>query len=168
MNCEMSVIKQDSPNSVIIDTSSESLSESHKCMNSNYKTPELDSLSNEEGPFNNGRWTPFEHLIFMACIIQFGRDWKKIEFYVQTRSSSQARSHAQKVLKKLDRPAMIRDVLRQKEKLGFDPVEHKWQSLNVFGGPEELAALEAMCGKKRKAKTPMVNKFMKISDIGKR
>lgn len=49
--------------------------------------------------YNEGRWSDYEHLIFLAWIIHFGRDWKKIEDHVQTRSSAQARSHAQKVLK---------------------------------------------------------------------
>ena len=37
--------------------------------------------------------------MFLLAVRDYGRDWKKIEEYVVTRSSTQARSHAQKVLK---------------------------------------------------------------------
>ena len=120
------------------------------------KVPELDSYSGSESTFNQGRWSPVEHLIFLACIIQFGRDWKKIEFYVQTRSSSQARSHAQKVLKKFDRPSLIREVFRQKQRINFDPKEYKCESLSVFNQPDEEPAIRALCGKKRKSKAKQV------------
>lgn len=90
-------------------------------------------LADEEGKnFQQGRWTQYEHLIFLACIIHFGRDWKKIEYHVQTRSSSQARSHAQKVLKKMDRNAIMREIRQIKNKLDFDPQIHKCENLSVL------------------------------------
>ena len=49
--------------------------------------------------FENGRWTEKEHYLFLLAVRQHGRDWKKIQEFVKTRSSTQARSHAQKVLK---------------------------------------------------------------------
>ena len=45
-----------------------------------------------------GRWTSEEHRLFLEAIEIYGRDWKKVETYVGTRTSTQARSHAQKVL----------------------------------------------------------------------
>ena len=50
---------------------------------------------------SNGRWTKEEHNKFIEGIIKFGNDWKKVQKYVSTRSSTQARSHAQKFLLKL-------------------------------------------------------------------
>jgi SHAQKYF class myb-like DNA-binding protein len=47
----------------------------------------------------NGRWSEREHYLFLIAVKEYGRDWKKIESFVKTRSSTQARSHAQKVLK---------------------------------------------------------------------
>jgi hypothetical protein len=35
--------------------------------------------------------------------MQFGKDWKKVEQYVKTRSGSQVRSHAQKFFNKLQK-----------------------------------------------------------------
>lgn len=49
----------------------------------------------------NGRWTREEHKRFIDAIITYGNDWKKIQKYVNSRSSTQARSHAQKFLLKL-------------------------------------------------------------------
>ena len=47
---------------------------------------------------NTGRWTNEEHKKFLEAIEIYGRDWKKVQDYVGTRTSTQARSHAQKVL----------------------------------------------------------------------
>lgn len=49
--------------------------------------------------YATGRWTEKEHYLFLLAVRDHGRDWKKIEEYVKSRSSTQARSHAQKVLK---------------------------------------------------------------------
>jgi SHAQKYF class myb-like DNA-binding protein len=48
--------------------------------------------------FRTGRWTKEEHKKFLEAIELYGRDWKKVQGYVGTRTSTQARSHAQKVL----------------------------------------------------------------------
>lgn len=50
--------------------------------------------------YNTGRWTDEEHRKFMEGIQLFGKDWKKVQQYVGTRTSAQSRSHAQKVLAK--------------------------------------------------------------------
>jgi SHAQKYF class myb-like DNA-binding protein len=45
---------------------------------------------------STGRWTEEEHEKFLQGLKLFGRNWKKIELYVKTRSGTQIRSHAQK------------------------------------------------------------------------
>ncbi len=47
-------------------------------------------------PSKNGRWSLMEHVRFLEALKLYGKNWKKIEEYVATRSSTQARSHAQK------------------------------------------------------------------------
>jgi hypothetical protein len=37
--------------------------------------------------------------------MQYGKDWRRVEQYVRTRSSSQVRSHAQKFFNKLQKSA---------------------------------------------------------------
>lgn len=71
-------------------------------MNSSSKTKLPGKPKNtlkKDRKFQNGRWTEREHYLFLLAVKQFGKDWKKIEGFVKTRSSTQSRSHAQKVLK---------------------------------------------------------------------
>ena len=46
--------------------------------------------------FNKGRWNSEEHKKFIVGILEYGNDWKKVQKLIKTRSSTQARSHAQK------------------------------------------------------------------------
>lgn len=55
--------------------------------------------SGKGGKYTQGRWTEKEHYLFLLAVKEYGKDWKKIEGYVKTRNATQARSHAQKVLK---------------------------------------------------------------------
>ena len=51
----------------------------------------------EKKPYiNEGRWSNEEHIKFIEALIEYGKNWKKVQKYVGTRSTSQARSHAQK------------------------------------------------------------------------
>jgi SHAQKYF class myb-like DNA-binding protein len=52
---------------------------------------------------NNGRWGKSEHIRFLGGCLLYGNNWKKVETYVRTRTSTQIRSHAQKYLKKLEK-----------------------------------------------------------------
>ena len=46
--------------------------------------------------YNSGRWLSKEHCQFIEAIFLFGNEWRKVERYIKTRTSAQARSHAQK------------------------------------------------------------------------
>jgi SHAQKYF class myb-like DNA-binding protein len=50
---------------------------------------------------NEGRWSYKEHIKFIEAIAEFGKNWKDVQKYVGSRSSTQARSHAQKFFLKL-------------------------------------------------------------------
>lgn len=50
---------------------------------------------------NNGRWTKEEHIKFVEAILKYGNEWKDVQQFVGTRSSTQARSHAQKFFLKI-------------------------------------------------------------------
>jgi len=69
--------------------------------NENIVDYEIKNEDNYSG--NNGRWAKNEHLRFLAGCLKYGNNWKKVETYVKTRTSTQIRSHAQKYLKKLEK-----------------------------------------------------------------
>ena len=57
------------------------------------------------GPLDQGG-APALHVRYFvahAAIMQYGKDWKKVEQYVKTRSGAQIRSHAQKFFTKLQK-----------------------------------------------------------------
>ena len=46
-------------------------------------------------------WTPEEHAKFLECLSLYGRNWRRAEEYISTKSVQQIRSHAQKYFMKL-------------------------------------------------------------------
>jgi SHAQKYF class myb-like DNA-binding protein len=72
-------------------------------------SPTKSRKSKREGEENykSGRWQPEEHQKFLEAIVQFGNEWKKVEEYVGSRSSTQARSHAQKFFVKIKRTNLL-------------------------------------------------------------
>jgi len=50
-----------------------------------------------------GRWTMDEHFRFIEALQQYGKEWKRVQMHVGSRSSTQARSHAQKFFVKLEK-----------------------------------------------------------------
>ena len=66
---------------------------------------ENEEYNNNIDPFNllhnNGRWLPGEQQKFIEAIFFYGNDWKKVQEHIISRSSTQARSHAQKYFIKL-------------------------------------------------------------------
>eukprot|EP01031_Cornospumella_fuschlensis_P024402 gene24402-29499_t len=48
-----------------------------------------------------GRWTAEEHSKFLEGVMRYGKDWKKMQPLIKTRSLVQIRTHAQKVFKKI-------------------------------------------------------------------
>jgi len=56
----------------------------------------------------SGRWTKEEHQKFVEGIKKFGKNWKQIEEYVETRSGAQVRSHAQKFFNRLGKEFQLK------------------------------------------------------------
>jgi len=56
---------------------------------------------------NAGRWNDPEHKRFLEAVVLFGSDWKRVHKCVVSRTSTQARSHAQKFLLKLKKKLKI-------------------------------------------------------------
>ena len=59
--------------------------------------------------YNSGRWTQEEHLKFIDGILEYGNEWKKVQSLIKTRSSTQARSHAQKFFLRIKKNLNIND-----------------------------------------------------------
>lgn len=66
--------------------------------------------------FNTGRWTEEEHQKFIEGILKYGNDWKNVQQIIGTRSSTQARSHAQKFVLNL-RKIINKNKIDSKENL---------------------------------------------------
>ena len=58
-------------------------------------------LINDDNGNTIGRWSREEHKKFIEAIIKFGNNWKEVQEYIITRTSTQARSHAQKFFEKI-------------------------------------------------------------------
>jgi SHAQKYF class myb-like DNA-binding protein len=87
----------------------------------------------KEGSFNTGRWMPEEHQRFIEALLKFGNDWKNVQKYVGSRSSTQARSHAQKFFVKIGKT--------QIENLNLDFENNSLKSLNLMANnlnPEQM------------------------------
>lgn len=50
---------------------------------------------------STGRWTQQEHVLFIEGLKIFGKNWKKVESYIGTRTGTQIRSHAQKFFNRI-------------------------------------------------------------------
>ena len=93
----------------------------------------------------NGRWSEEEHNRFIDAIIKYGNDWKKVQRHVSTRTSTQARSHAQKFLMKLKRCDLIR-----KKKINLNLSWAKSISLlNSELSPSEIRKIFCSVSKKK-------------------
>ena len=62
----------------------------------NLKLTEEESEKQISSKFNKGRWSLEEHQKFITGILEYGNDWRKVQKHIKTRSSTQARSNAQK------------------------------------------------------------------------
>lgn len=93
--------------------------DNNNCQNMSEEKPKSYNLKeNENNDFNqnneyhSGRWTPEEHQKFIEGILNYGNEWKRVQSIIKTRSSTQARSHAQKYflrIKKEINPKILSD-----------------------------------------------------------
>ena len=66
-------------------------------------------IIDEETGNSIGRWSPNEHKKFIEAIIKFGNNWKQVQDYIDTRTSTQARSHAQKFFEKIRKNKILKN-----------------------------------------------------------
>ena len=82
----------------------------------------LDSKIEKEDDlkFNTGRWSDDEHKRFLEGILTYGNEWKKIQNIIKTRSSTQARSHAQKFFLKIKKDLKLSNNKNNNMKLNYN------------------------------------------------
>jgi SHAQKYF class myb-like DNA-binding protein len=64
-------------------------------------------IRRRDGNYVCGRWQPEEHQRFIEAILKYGNEWKSVQKHVGTRSSTQARSHAQKFFVKMKKSTLL-------------------------------------------------------------
>ena len=95
------IIKQDENSFNNIIHKEKEISENALLIN-NSLNKELNSENNANAnKFQTGRWSPKEHQKFIEGILRYGNEWKNVQNIIKTRSSTQARSHAQKFFLRL-------------------------------------------------------------------
>jgi len=94
----------------------------------------------KEGSYNCGRWQPEEHERFIEAIMKFGNEWKQVQKYVGTRSSTQARSHAQKFFVKIKRA----NILDFNIDLSKNSMKNLHEMANNLNSDEYVNAIKAL------------------------
>ena len=81
--------------------------------------------SDDDDQSSMGRWTRDEHNKFVDGLRKYGKNWKLIEDYVNTRSGSQIRSHAQKFFSRLEKQCNISkgEIFKYLDKISNDLLE---------------------------------------------
>ena len=70
-------------------------------VNDTENVKKLKNIKKKKSFYNEGRWSFEEHTKFIEALVEYRKNWKNMQIYIGTRSSSQVRSHAQKFLLKL-------------------------------------------------------------------
>ena len=58
---------------------------------------------------STGRWTHQEHILFIEGLKIYGKNWKKVESFIGTRTGTQIRSHAQKFFNRIKKEYSTED-----------------------------------------------------------
>ena len=93
--------KKNSPNSQ--NQQNQNLNNKYPNQNNSTSLSSQEEEINNKNEFNNGRWSDEEHKKFIEGILEHGNEWKKVQKIIKTRSSTQARSHAQKFFLRIKR-----------------------------------------------------------------
>lgn len=62
-----------------------------------------ENMNSAQAKSSHGRWTREEHDRFVEGLRKFGKNWRKVEEFIGTRTGAQIRSHAQKYFNRLNK-----------------------------------------------------------------
>ncbi|KAL6627407.1 hypothetical protein ACP70R_031133 [Stipagrostis hirtigluma subsp. patula] len=88
------------------------------------------------------RWSTEEHERFLDALIMFGRDWKKIEGHVGTKTTVQIRSHAQKYFLKAEKLGLAAGLPPQNPSRRFAMQPPPSQSSSAGSSEAAMAVLQ--------------------------
>ena len=100
---------------------------------------------------NSGKWTREEHLRFIKGLGIYGKNWKRVESFVSTRSGAQIRSHAQKFFCKLNRSE------KNKGAKGGIQLQHGETSEDINNSMGKIIIIFNLMKKRKRAKLNYVN-----------
>lgn len=81
----------------------------------------------------NGRWGKAEHQRFVDGLKKYGKNWKKVEEHVKTRTGAQIRSHAQKFFNRLQKELNECDEIPSAMSLPPEPKSIQKREPEVYG-----------------------------------
>jgi len=85
----------------------------------------ISNSNNSKIIYNTGRWSEEEHSKFIDGILEYGNEWKKVQNLIGTRSSTQARSHAQKFFLRLKKNFNLEsDILSENNSTAVSPISN--------------------------------------------
>jgi len=127
---------------------------------------------------NEGRWSYEEHIKFIEALIEYGKNWKKVQKYVGTRSTSQIRSHSQKFLLKLkmikntnlnidfktNKIKNLSDIILEIKRQNINNEDEKTFILNYFMNLNEIIAKENSKINKRKKEVRLNKDSSKLNN----
>jgi SHAQKYF class myb-like DNA-binding protein len=103
-------------------------------LDSDCSIEENDYLAFDESKkaYKQGRWTQEEHKKFIEAMYLFGNEWKRVQEHIKSRSSTQARSHAQKFFIRLKKTFQSNenDTNAEANRRKMDSI-FKWIAMNV-------------------------------------